>query len=157
MAGWLFLPLLGLFITIFSVIYQLYQGGYFTNSIYSEILDKNSSNYNLGLYNYIIFELAYNIMFIVYACTLLILYINKRSSVPRLMILFYGVSLLMLIIELSIAKIFNFELEPGALKELMKGFVAAAIWIPFFIVSINSKETFTMRLGRITSTAEPND
>ncbi len=145
--GWLVLPGIGLVLTPLVVIFQLAQNGYFDNAIWSVFHQAGYENAT-ALTISVGFELVYNLCLLVFTVLLVILYFKKRTSLPKLIIIFYTLNVIMPLLELVLV----FPLFPdGILGEsdrsetygqITRSFIGAAIWIPYFMVSERVKDTF---------------
>lgn len=145
--GWLALPGIGLVLSPIILIYQIVQNGYFLNGIWSAFYDGGYDNAGLLTFS-MGFELIYNLAFLVFTILLIVLYFKKRTSLPKLIVIFYilnfAVPLLQHILlspflpEELVSDVENME----TYKDLGKSLIGAAIWIPYFMVSTRVKQTF---------------
>lgn len=114
--GWLILPIIGLFISIPILLYDIVS--------------------TLGLYEmdfFIGFLIFIDIVIIVFIIVTLVAMFNKKKYLPKLMISFY---LTNIILQGVLA--FLIEDYSGVIPPLITG----AIWIPYFIKSERVKNTF---------------
>ena len=141
--GWLILVGIGLSITPLRLIFD-----FVTNDYLLSGQGWLSYWYN-GDYGYFLILLAehlYNVVFLLYSALVLVLFFQRRSSVPKLVIIFYGVSCLVTVGDSILA----YQLDPSAevdSKEVTRAIIAAAIWIPYFIKSQRVKKTFVVVLN----------
>ncbi len=84
-------------------------------------------------------------LFLFFCIFILINFYRKKSTLPRLMIIFYSVSLIigvidyLLVIQIPLAS----ELEDGSsLRDIVKSVITCAIWIPYFMKSERVHNTF---------------
>lgn len=146
--GWLVLPGIGLVLSPFMLLVQLGTQGYFEKGVWS--LFKNAGYENANALSLLIgFELTINLALLVYAVLLIILYFKKRTSLPKLIIILYAASLIFPILDLILYNaLFPQELmdasdDQESYTQISRGFISAAIWIPYFLVSKRVKNTFT--------------
>lgn len=138
--GWLVLPSIGLVITPFVLIYQIFSSEYFSSGIWQ--------GFELGGYEnaqfltiYLGFEIVYNVFFLVFTILAIILFFNKRTSAPKFMIFFYGINLALTIVESFVMNQTGLP-DPTGASDIIKSIISAAIWIPYFLKSKRVKETF---------------
>jgi len=81
-----------------------------------------------------------DMIFVCYAGYLAFLFFNKDYRFPEQIKIFYIVSIVYEIFALYM--ISGYGLESSDYKELIRGIIAAAIWIPYFNKSIRVKNTF---------------
>nr|WP_299171771.1 DUF3857 domain-containing protein [uncultured Allomuricauda sp.] len=143
--GWLVLPAIGLTISPFVMLFQIFQEDYFSNVFWVGI--ENAVIENPGVLSFIVgVELLYNFVFLIFTILLIVLFYTKRTSLPKLIILFYALSFLVPFLE-SLAlnalypDLFSIN-DPSEFKDIAKSFVGAAIWIPYFLISTRVKKTF---------------
>ncbi|WP_319502336.1 DUF3857 domain-containing protein [uncultured Draconibacterium sp.] len=139
--GWLLKPAIGIITwTIFSSVYFMIKLEWGINSW----LLPSSSNYP-SLHLMSRFLMLFGVLFIaIFGALNSILLFLKRSSFPRMMILYYvSFSILTLLIS---TLIFVIQKEGGVFFMNLLPFINCAIWIPYFIKSKRVKETFTRRL-----------
>ncbi len=144
--GWLILPAIGLAISPFKLVYDIVNAGFFNPMIWTAYVD-DKFEYTL----YIGFELAYNILYLVFVILLCILFIKKRTSFPKLIIVMYIANLLIPVVDaLGYYVVFSadqvFDLEDR--KLIMRSLIGACIWIPYFITSKRVKNTFTRKFQK---------
>jgi len=148
--GWLVLIAIGLVLTPFRVFYELiinaeeFYGIHTWNYIFQE--HRSFNEFFLSLL--IVFELIYNSIFIVFTIFLIILFFKRRSIVPRMMIIFYASTFLIITLDTFVAFGLNAELyseaeKVQAFKDISRSFFSAVIWIPYFLISKRVKATFT--------------
>ncbi|MFS4454700.1 DUF2569 family protein [Maribacter sp. 2304DJ31-5] len=138
--GWLILPAIGLVLTPFNLIFQLFSSDYFHKDIWYGFQAagyKNSEMLNI----YIGFELFANISFLVFTILLIILFFKKRTNSPILMVYFYGTNLGLILIGSFIINQFGID-DSTLVKDLFGGIIGAVIWIPYFMNSTRVKDTF---------------
>lgn len=146
--GWLILPMLGLIITpirLGRLLLTIYVP-IFTDGSWEVLTTPGSEAYHHLWAPLLIFEVAGNITFSLFAIILLIFLFRKHYTLPKWMIVFYATNLTFVGINLFAA---NFipavaaAQDPESLRDLFGGLVAAAIWIPYFKKSVRVRNTFT--------------
>jgi hypothetical protein len=85
-----------------------------------------------------------NIGFLVFSILLLILFHQLRTSMPRLIVYFYGANFLFLFFDSAFTAMFKLG-EPNG-TGIFRALIGAAIWIPYFLKSERVKRTFTQNL-----------
>lgn len=147
LGGWLILIQIGLW---FSVIMFLLQINQFTLTILNkeiwEVLTAQDSGYYHPLWApVIIFEVVFNLLFLVFTVYAMMAFYRKKAILPRLMIIFYSLSFVvgvvdsLLLYQIPIAR----ELEDGSsIWDIARSAIACAIWIPYFRKSERVKNTF---------------
>ena len=148
LGGWLVLPGIGLVLSPFILIFQIANQGYFNSGVWS--LFKQAGYENHGSMTILLgVEFVVNLAILVFTILLIVLYFKKRTSLPKLMVIYYGANLLFPIIDVLLySSLFPQELldvsdDSETYKQIGRGLVAAAIWIPYFLVSQRVKDTFT--------------
>ena len=147
-SGWMVLPLIGLIISLISLIYN----SFIDTSLFNANVINNLVE--LGWYNYlaiISLEEFVNKFLMVAIVFLLILFFKKRSSLPRLMMYYFTFCFVILVIDYFASYFFlegqsnlidHYEIQ----KEILRSIVVAGIWIPFFYYSQKVKNTFAERI-----------
>jgi transglutaminase-like putative cysteine protease len=147
--GWLVLLGIGVIFNPLMTIYALMSNGYF-NAIQWQILtDSQYVAYNPLLGGLVIFELMANIASLGFSILLVILFFQRRSSVPRLMSAFFAFHVGFIFIDLAWGfsiDVYNRGNVSTSVSELVKLLIRAGIWIPYLFLSDRSKGTFTQRL-----------
>ena len=94
------------------------------------------------------FELVYNIANIVFATLLIVLFFERRSSLPRLITIFLWASVAVSVVDAFIGWAYlSGKDRDDIFKEVFRSLIAAAIWIPYFNTSTRVRETFVERSG----------
>lgn len=141
--SWLFLPLIGLIISCLRFLYIILTSGYFNVESWSVYLDNTSTFFAPSMAGLILFELIAYIFLLVFSVQSFVLFINQRSSLPKIISILYGASCLFTLLDVGIYHLVypNEPFEDGA--TLFRSLLAAFIWIPVFLRSERVKETFT--------------
>ena len=145
--SWLVLPALGITLTPFLLIKDLWTEGYFNENTWQGIL---SSEQPFSFALVVGIELVYNVLFIVFTLLIIILFYQRRTSVPRLVTIFYALSLVVPVLDewlidslLDVS--FSEQEQSATYKQIGRSFLVAVIWIPYFNVSERVKSTFCRR------------
>lgn len=143
LGGWLILPLLGLILAPFLRVYNEYTT-YDEETFLrlSQMMFGDASLFNPTFIALIAFEIIINTATTVFIVYLLVQFIRQRSSVPRLLIIFYAFNILWQSLDAIFVYSLGYGFDSGA--EIFRSIVAAAIWIPYFLFSTRVKETFTV-------------
>jgi len=152
--GWLGLVALGLYMTPISIVYLIYDSGYFNQATWDQFIElyNNMPFLSGGFY---FFELIYNIATILAAIFLIVLMHQKRTIFPKLYIYFRVAVLAGLIIDTLLgAEILGADTIDY--NDLTRSVVGAAIWIPYMMKSQRVKETFVRTRKRNNSSKNLN-
>ncbi len=143
--GWLMLVAIGISISPILIAHSIFTQDYFNLMVWENITSPASAGYNPTLAALYAVELVFNIVLFAYSCLLVVLFFKQRSSLPRLIIIFYVVNLLFLVGETAVLKVAglnNAENMELLVKGIFKSIVAIVIWVPYFMLSQRVKETF---------------
>jgi transglutaminase-like putative cysteine protease len=139
--GWLVLPAISISISPILILYQLLTGNFFSYTSWQVLTDVSSVSYNPALGTLLLSEFIINILFLGYTSFVAFLFWTKRSSVPKLMIIFYAISLAIQTGDSFAAN--SMGIEGADLKDVFRALIGAVIWIPYFLQSERVKGTFT--------------
>ncbi len=144
--GWLYLPALGVLLSPALMLYNFVTDMQLINGQPWVI---HYMNGNTGLFFLALLEQIYNAGMSAYSVLMIVLFFQRRSSVPQLMIYYFGVPLAWLILDPLIMEI----ITPGAnpvdpTGAIIRNLIAAAIWIPYFRTSQRVKRTFVNRYNQ---------
>lgn len=144
--GWLILPAIGLTITPLVLLSQIINKEHFNQNSWMVILDSDMEQ-KLSFILFFGAEIVFNFMFFVFSVLLVVLFYKKRTSLPIIISVFYAVNFIVPLIDLYIVNELvpdlNDELfDETTSKDLIRSFIAAAIWIPYFNISKRVKSTF---------------
>ncbi|MGQ8871199.1 DUF2569 domain-containing protein [Paenibacillus sp. TSA_86.1] len=147
LGGWLILIQIGLWFTVIMLLVQINQSILpILNAETWEILTAKDSGYYHPLWApIIIFEAVFNLLFLVFTVYVMLAFYRKKAMLPRLMIIFYSLSLTvgvvdyLLLYQIPMAR----ELEDGSsIRDIARSVIACAIWIPYFKKSERVQNTF---------------
>lgn len=143
--GWLLLVMIGVSITPFYTGYTLFSESTYFNAVILDQLKEMEETFEL--YLIIEFELIVNSAFFLFSCYFAYCFFSKRTIIPKLAIVFYSTSFLIVFIDLMLLKIFVPEhLSATDLGDytgqIVRSFFTAAVWIPYFLKSERVKKTF---------------
>ncbi|WP_416864999.1 MAG: DUF3857 domain-containing protein [Imperialibacter sp.] len=146
--GWLILPAIGLTLTPIRLVIDLLSNDQLSAGMWDGIILLTDGGVkSLPVLVFVGAELVYNYMFFVFSILIIVLFYQRRTSVPRLVTIFYALALIVPIVDALITD----ELIPGVLsetdrnstiKEAVRAGVAALIWIPYFNIAERVKSTF---------------
>ncbi|MCC9165350.1 DUF3857 domain-containing protein [Pontibacter harenae] len=146
--GWLILVAIGLFLTPLRMLFVIFDEVYFQQTVWDGFWG-NSAAVSGALAGVVVAELAFNIAFFVYSCILVYLFYRRRTSVPRLMVIFYASNFVFIVAEYPLMYLLDLPLDGGGddtTTETFRAFIAAAVWIPYFYLSHRVKGTFVEQL-----------
>lgn len=144
--GWMILPLIGLLISPIRISLDLFTEDFFNGYIWAALV-----NPDLGLSRDLVvliaLELVYNVLFLVFNIFVLILFFERRTSLPMMMTIYYSATLFIQVADAIAVSVLSPDLmdEIGkneSIKGIMRAIVGAAIWIPYFNLSERVKDTF---------------
>ena len=145
--GWLILPAIGIVISAFALVFQLFSEDFFNHNTWIGVLDSGyEHSYEILLL--IAAELVYNVLYLTFTILIIFLFFNKRSNIPKLISIFYIISFIIPLADTLIST----EILPAhlietdvsvAYKDIARSAIGAIIWIPYFHISERVKNTFT--------------
>ena len=157
LGSWLILIGIGLFLTPFVIVGQLlFDDTYFNAYIWSGLINPDSGFYNLPLTILMLVELIYAALIFVYVVFLNFLFYKRRTSFPRLIIIYLLANALFSTIDSIVALMVSDFTEPEW-KDIISGnirsLIIAGIWVPYFIFSERVKDTFTVSIRQPLDTS----
>ncbi|MBT1707594.1 transglutaminase family protein [Fulvivirgaceae bacterium PWU5] len=144
-SGWLVLVSIGLMISPFLLASSmLEQPELMSGELWMSLFAMGRP----GLAIFILLEQVYNIVQILFLILALVLFFQRRSSAPRIVSIFYGVSCFATILDTFVANVLieGAAAEPGDNSDLIRAIIAAVIWIPYFNISDHVRRTFVFTL-----------
>lgn len=143
--GWLILVAIGLIFSPFRIIYDLFQlPEVYDSQMWANLIALN----RYDLFGFMLVTHVYNIVFLIYAVLILVLFIRRRSSLPRLITIYFAVNCFMTVTDSLIGAALDPSLvnQPDHYRNMFSAVFGAAIWIPYFNMSSRVKETFVKRV-----------
>ncbi len=145
--GWMILPLIGLFISPLRMLYDIYDIGYLNAATWNYVY---SSGGSIGFFLFFIVECLLNIGFLVFSILLLTLFFKRRTSLPNLFSIYLITNFVFLLLDAFISsEIYEIPMEKTETKALVRMFIGACIWVPYFQFSERVKDTFVNLHGSI--------
>lgn len=139
-SGWLILPAIGLVLSPFVILATIVTVNipFLFSSRYQTFFESHPAFEAVG-----VFELATNVIFVSSVFLLNFLFFTRRKQLPACMIGYLVLQLCVMTIDLVVVQALspNANLASGY-TGMARSFVAAAIWIPYFLVSRRVKATF---------------
>lgn len=137
--GFLYLPLIGLFIGAFGWVILLAEA---IKTMF--VLDFNHI-LRTKLFAFLCFEFVFQLLFFLFSIYLISIFFRRKKTLPKLYIYFT----LAVIIYMSLDLYFGMNVFPGlvkleydTVKPVIRNIIAALIWIPYFITSMRVRKTF---------------
>ncbi len=143
--GWLILIGLAMIFSLIRIIFQLFNEDLFDKEIWELFSNPSSLYFSEGLQLLIIAETVYNALILVFMVLLLVLFTKRRSSFPALYIIFVIVNFVFLTADYFVADhYFEMEAQDEAefTRDIISTIIAAAVWIPYMLLSERVKNTF---------------
>jgi hypothetical protein len=133
--GWLILPAIGLAISPFLFFHGVYSDLHLlTGAAY-----KTSFASRPGLFDLVIFESINNSVLLLATIGLNVLFYGKKKAFPLFMMLYLGGQFLLGFTDQLMALQFN---PHSSWTQVVRGFIGAAIWIPYLLQSRRVEVTF---------------
>jgi len=133
--GWLWFPLVGLILGG-----CMYAAG-FVNNV--QILVINHENINNTLKSLLIFEAAMMLSLVIGSIYIGSLFFRKKRTLPLCYIILLIVTIAVDLSDLWLANHFlQIAINAADIKRIAQRVIQAAVWIPYFLISIRVKRTF---------------
>ena len=155
--GWLLLVAVGIVVTPFRMLYEMYQNlQVFGADTWGMLTSPTSESYMPGFGIFVVVETVANCLLLVAWLYVAVLFFSKRNSLPRWYIAVLATNSVVVALDgFAYWHFFRessgYDLQP-VLKDTVQILVAALIWIPYMRVSDRVKATF-VRPSKIDSPA----
>ena len=143
--GWLILVAIGLLLSPFRMVYDLFNlPEVYDSQMWANLLALK----RYDLFAFILFTHVYNIVFFAYMILILVLFIKRRTSLPKLITIYFAVNCFMTVADSLIGGALDPSMTSKSeyYRNMFSTVVAAVIWIPYFNMSSRVKETFVVRI-----------
>lgn len=154
LGGWLILFSIGIALSPVVLIYTIFIDDSFYNPAYwPNYMHSGNITYSV----FISLQLIFNLILLLFSIVLAVLYFQRRSNVPRLVLIrmLGNLFVTMVIMAIGASVVPGIEYSKEELYDLSKLFIGAAIWVPYFLVSKRVKATFLNRLNPPKALASP--
>lgn len=149
--GWLILIGIGLVLTPGLMLFQfigLWNEGIYQSATWLTISTSDDFTFRLVGKFIMIFEGLGNVILFLFSISTIYLFIKRRSSIPKVMVVYYSVFFLFLLFDAVLVNIISPE-EQILNEEFYKSIIKCVIWVPYFMYSERVKDTFTVQLNPI--------
>jgi transglutaminase-like putative cysteine protease len=147
--GWLMLLAVGVCLNPIISIASFFKNGYFNAAHWQTLSDSTFASYNPGLGLFVLMEMIVDLTLCGFSVLLVIVFIQRRSSVPQLVSAFLLLNITALILNQAGGIHFDLfdETQVGNnLWGIGRSMISAFIWIPYLFKSERSRGTFTVML-----------
>ena len=144
--GWLILVGIGLVVSPFRMVFDLFSlSEFYDSKTWANLIALKQ----YGTFGFVLITHIYNVIFFTFMILVLILFMKRRSSVPKLICVYYGVNAFMTFTDSLVGAALDPVAAgaPGYYQNMFTAIVGAAIWIPYFRMSTRVKETFVTRIN----------
>ncbi|WP_440222654.1 DUF3857 domain-containing protein [Dokdonella sp. MW10] len=148
-AGWLVLPTIGVCLAPLRMAFDCWKElGALSAEHWSSLTTFGSESYHALWAPFLMFSAAGSIALLVLWSLILVLYLQKRTSTPRIYIAAMLSAIVMNGVLFSIMPLLpGVEIERSEWTAAIRNVVSAVIWTSYFLVSVRVRATFTRRLG----------
>lgn len=138
--GWLILAGIGVTLSpVYTLVQYIREPEYITG----EWWVINLVNGNMALSTLGLIEQIYNIGMMIFSLLIVVLFYQRRSSIPNLMIYYYGIPAVWIAMDaILVEAIAPGQSEVDSTPQILRAVITAAIWIPYFRMSQRVKRTF---------------
>ncbi len=141
--GWLILPAIGLCISPFRIVYDLFNmPQVYDSQMWANLLALK----RYGLFGFVFVEHVYNMVLVPFTILIVVLFFKRRSSLPRIISIYFAVRCVVAVADVVAVGHVD-TADASFYRNMVQGIVAAAVWIPYFNVSTRVKETFVKRIN----------
>lgn len=148
--GWLLLPMIGLFVfpvrCLMSLVGEFWP--IFEKGLWAALTTPGSKAYHPLWAPLLVYEIFFNIAFLVFDLVLLYLLFTKSYRFPKMYIGFAVLNLVFVVSDALLGYQIPGVVEQGTdqmTKEIGRSFVMVAIWVPYFTWSKRVENTFIRR------------
>lgn len=144
LGGWLILPMIGLVLSPLRMGYQFITDllPVFDPAVWNKLTDAALPGYRPMLVPLIVFESVANVAMFAFTLAVMWFFFNKSRRTPRLFIIWLVLLALTQVIDSALASRVGLPVDNASLRDIIRSVAAAAIWIPYFLVSKRVKNTF---------------
>jgi hypothetical protein len=162
--GWLILPAIGFFTRPFFLAFDLISDTtYFNHNTWVSVLQETDFASFSGFGVMLVYELIGNTFFLVFSLLILVQFLRKRSSLPRLVVSYISLDLIFRGLDLAGAKFLIDpqllpDIDPEELRNLGAALFSLLVWVPYFLKSSRVRQTFINRaVPSVSATAAVAD
>ena len=148
--GWLILPAISVVLNPLFVLAQVVASGYLFAPETWQLAEQGfieASHWAWG--SFVAFEITGNALTFVFSILLAWVFFARRTSTPRLMVIFLLSSAIFVTVDLVIAIVLvGGGAESDDVGGVVGSWIGVAIWVPYFMSSLRVRETFVFRADR---------
>jgi len=153
--GWMILPAIGLVLSPILTLPEIISEDFFGQANWDAFkLIYPDTTYLL--WTLVSFELVYNILITIFNVLLIVLFFQRRTSLPKLISIYFLASFIFLLADSVFAAqllVVGEELPDYSTlwSDAGRSFIAALIWVPYFLTSERVKNTFCVQRRESTT------
>lgn len=146
LGGWLVLVQIGLWSSLIMLLFSLVTSVLTIDvEVWEAVTSKGSEYYHPLWGPFMIAEIIINMLLLIFCIYIIVKFYGKKSTLPRLMIIFYIVNLAIIIVDYILVLQIPLlrEMDNGdSIKEIVRAVLVCAIWTAYFTQSVRVKNTF---------------
>lgn len=144
LGGWLILPAIGLVLTPFRMGFQFFTDlrPVFDADVWRQLNDASRAGHQPMLPTVIIAEMVANVAVFAFTLVLIWFFFRKSRRAPRLFIIWLILLAVVQVVDTALISSLGLRVDGESMRDVVRSLVAAAIWIPYFLVSKRVKNTF---------------
>lgn len=144
LGGWLILPMIGLVLSPLRMGYQFITDllPVFDPAVWTRLTDATLPGYRPMLAPLIIFESVANVAMFAFTLAVMWFFFRRSRRTPRLFVIWLVLLALTQIVDSALVSSAGLPIDNASMRDIIRSVAAAAIWIPYFLVSKRVKNTF---------------
>ncbi|MBM3621629.1 MAG: DUF2569 domain-containing protein [Alphaproteobacteria bacterium] len=144
LGGWLILPAIGLVLSPLRMGFQFFTDLWpvFDSEIWRQLNDASRPGHRPMLPTLIMGETVANVVMFAFTLVLIWFFFRKSRYAPRLFIVWLALLLVVQVVDTALISSLGIRVDGESMRDVVRSLVAAAIWIPYFLVSKRVKNTF---------------
>lgn len=148
--GWLILSAIGITISPLVFLREIIISEHFDENTWNVLLSGALGN-SFEMTMIVGLEIFYNFMFLIFSIFLVIQFYQKRSSFPKLIVIYYGLALIVPVIDsYLVSEFMMYEvdfMDEEVVKSFVQTFISGVIWGLYYTLSSRVRMTFVNRLN----------
>ncbi len=142
--GWLILPAIGLVLSPLRMGFQFFSDllPVFDSDVWRQLNDASRVGHQPMLPTLIVAELVANVAMFIFTLVLIWFFFRKSRRTPRLFIIWLILLLVVQVVDTALISSIGVPVDRDSVRDIVRSLVAAAVWVPYFLVSKRVRNTF---------------